>query len=323
MAAKLRRAFAGSAVETTISGALNSGATSFVLTATTGWPYGSDPFYVVVSPGTAVEEKILVTRAGSGDTTVNVVSGGRGADDTVDSNHADGASVYPVFTALDANEANLMTSSLTTKGDLLSLNSSGDFSRLGVGANDTLLVADSAATTGFKWATAGSASIDDDAITTAKILNGAVTAAKLDSAALDSIGARTSFTPDWGGNLTVGNGFNTGAYFTVNDLVFVEARLIFGSTTQIFGGIQFTSPVGNFGGVDEIEGQVIMQDSSGSGGAGDYYYGTLTPGTLTEANIRCYDASGPYMKAAFVTATVPFTWTTNDILYVKLWYYSN
>jgi len=47
------------------------------------------------------------------------------------------------------------TSPLTTKGDLYTRTSSGD-TRLGVGANGTTLVADSAEATGLKWATASS-----------------------------------------------------------------------------------------------------------------------------------------------------------------------
>jgi hypothetical protein len=45
---------------------------------------------------------------------------------------------------------------LTTKGDLLATTGSGAHTRLGVGANGTVLTANSAAANGFEWATAGS-----------------------------------------------------------------------------------------------------------------------------------------------------------------------
>ena len=179
MAAKTRRAYKGGALETTLSAPLNAGNTTFQITAYTGWPYGSDPFYVVVEPGTANEEKMLVTRSGSTDLTLSVVSGGRGVDDTSDLTHNTGSVIYPVFTAVDADEANELASTLTSKGDLLTMDSGPSFDRLAVGTDDYVLVADSGETTGLKWAQVATASIEDGAVTEAKLANSAVTDAKL------------------------------------------------------------------------------------------------------------------------------------------------
>ena len=148
MAGYTRRKYAGGAAATTITGNLTAGSTSITIAAYTGWPNGSDPFYVVVSPGTASEEKVLVTRTGSTDTTLNVTT--RGVDGTTAASHSSGASIYPVFTATDADEANAVASTLTTKGDLL-VHTGSAHARQGVGANNTLLVADSAQTNGVKW----------------------------------------------------------------------------------------------------------------------------------------------------------------------------
>jgi hypothetical protein len=148
MAGFTRRKYAGAAVATTITGTINAGATSITIAAYTGWPNGSDPFYVVIDPGTASEEKVLVTRTGSTDTTLNVTT--RGVDGTTAASHTSGATIYPVFTATDADEANTVASTLTTKGDLL-VHTGSAHARQGVGANNTLLVADSAETNGVKW----------------------------------------------------------------------------------------------------------------------------------------------------------------------------
>jgi len=118
------------------------------IAAYTGWPNGSDPFYVVIDPGTASEEKVLVTRTGSTDTTLNVTT--RGVDGTTGVSHSSGATIYPVFTAVDADEANAVASTLTTKGDVL-VHTGSAHARQGVGANNTVLVADSAQTNGVKW----------------------------------------------------------------------------------------------------------------------------------------------------------------------------
>jgi hypothetical protein len=55
-----------------------------------------------------------------------------------------------IQTQLDAKTAK---STLTTKGDLYAATAASTPARLGVGANDTVLTADSTAATGLKWAT--------------------------------------------------------------------------------------------------------------------------------------------------------------------------
>ena len=52
---------------------------------------------------------------------------------------------------------NSMATSYTTKGDLVPATGSATFARLGVGANNTVLTADSAEATGMKWASAPAA----------------------------------------------------------------------------------------------------------------------------------------------------------------------
>lgn len=143
--AKTRRGYAGASAATTLSGAVSSVATSITIAAATNWYSGANPFFVVLSPGTASEEKVSVTRSG---TTLTVVA--RGVDGTSATNHADGAEVYPVFTAVDADEANELAATWTTKGDLVSHDASS-FVRLGVGSDGQVLTADSAQTSGLGW----------------------------------------------------------------------------------------------------------------------------------------------------------------------------
>jgi len=146
MAAVTRRQYKGAAAQTTITGSLASGATSITIAATTGWPTtAAVPFYVVISPGTAQEEKCTATISGS---TLTLT---RAQDDTTAQTHSSGATIYPVFSADDADEANFLASRWTTKGDLVSFDGS-DVARLGVGTNNHVLTADSSATTGIKWA---------------------------------------------------------------------------------------------------------------------------------------------------------------------------
>ena len=146
MAAFTRRQYAGAAAATTITVGINSAETTCTLASTTGFPsLASVPFYVVIDPGTSSEEKCSATISGS---TLTIT---RGQDDTTAVAHSAGATIYPVFTANDADEANELVSKLTTKGDLLVTTGSA-LNRLAVGTNDYVLTADSAATNGVKWA---------------------------------------------------------------------------------------------------------------------------------------------------------------------------
>lgn len=187
--ANVRRSYSGNAVSTTTTSLIaSSGTVSFSISNYTGWPFGADPFFVVLEPGTGNEEKMLVTRAGSTDTTIFIydqpsVAGNRGADDTVAIGHSVGSTIFPVFTARDADEANELASVLTSKGDLL-VHTASTFERLPVGANNFAVVADSAQTLGVKWGQIQSAGIADSAVTASKIDSGAVTTTKIANGAV-------------------------------------------------------------------------------------------------------------------------------------------
>lgn len=173
--AKTRRKYKGNATATTIPSGLAAGATLCTVAAATGWPIAG-PFYAVIDPGTSSEEKILVGSISG--TSLSSIT--RGVDDTTDQTHQSGCSIYPVFTAVDADEANELASTWTTKGDLVTHGSS-TFARLAAGTNNHVLMADSTQTAGLKYALVGASNLDSDAVTTAKILDGAVTSAKIEN----------------------------------------------------------------------------------------------------------------------------------------------
>ena len=183
-----RRSYKGAPVTNALSGSsLAANATSINLaTAMSGWSTSGTPFFVVVDPGTSKEEKICVIYNTTTSLTVvdpALTSGwtasvnGRGFDDTIDRQHDAGATIYPVFTAGEANQANELVSKYTTNGDLVVHGSTG-FKTVptgGSGNNNKVLVADSTISDGgVKWATVDSAGITDSAITSAKIADGAI-----------------------------------------------------------------------------------------------------------------------------------------------------
>lgn len=112
----MRRQYAGAAYASVLTSELAASASALVITCSdlTNWPDGTiGPFYVVIDRGLATEEKILcVTRSSN---TLNVyddgVTSGRGADGTSVSYHATNSVIEHVFTATDADEANLHVNS--------------------------------------------------------------------------------------------------------------------------------------------------------------------------------------------------------------------
>jgi hypothetical protein len=145
-----RRSYAGAAPACTLTNAITSADTSALLTGdVTNWNNTANgAFYMVIDPGLSTEEKVLVgSRSGSSLSSIT-----RGVDGTTASSHNAGATCYPVFTAVDADEANKVASTLTTKGDLL-VTTGSTLNRLAVGSDGQALVADAASTNGVKWAT--------------------------------------------------------------------------------------------------------------------------------------------------------------------------
>jgi len=165
MAAVTRRQYKGAAAPCTTTNALTAGDTSVTLSAITGWPStAAVPFYVVIDPGTSSEEKCSATISGS---TLTLT---RGQDDTTAVSHSSGATIYPVFSADEADEANEVASKLTTKGDLL-VTTGSVLNRLPVGTNTHVLTADSSATNGLTWASAASPTDSDTNIIATQVFS--------------------------------------------------------------------------------------------------------------------------------------------------------
>jgi hypothetical protein len=147
--------------------------------AMSGWSTDAEPFFVVVDPGTAKEEKICVKYAGTD--TLTVVDpaatstwgssvNGRGADNTVDREHLQGAVIYPVFTATEANQANELVSKYANAGSVVYQGSGtpGTFTELAIGTAAHVLKVNAGATAP-EWGQVATAGIADSAVTLAKL----------------------------------------------------------------------------------------------------------------------------------------------------------
>ena len=177
---KSRRSYRGAPVSNTLGVTLSAAATNITLAvAVSGWSTDAEPFFVVVDPGTAKEEKICVKYSSS--TTLTVVdpaatstwgasASGRGADNTTDRQHEQGAVIYPVFTATEANQANELVSKYANAGSVVYQGSGtpGTFTELAVGTAAHVLKVNAGATAP-EWGQVATAGIADSAITLAKL----------------------------------------------------------------------------------------------------------------------------------------------------------
>jgi microcystin-dependent protein len=188
---KSRRAYKGAPVSNALgSSTLSTSDTSINLaSAVSGWPTGTDPFFIVIDPGTTKEEKIcvvyntttnlvVVNPAATSGWTANVL--GRGCDDTTAKSHDPGAVIYPVFTALEANQSNELVSKYANAGSVVYQGSGtpGTFTELAIGTAGLALTVNAGATAP-QWGQVGTAGIADSSITTAKIADGAIVLADL------------------------------------------------------------------------------------------------------------------------------------------------
>lgn len=192
MAVKSRRSYKGAAVSNTLGSQLLVGGTTISLAATmSGWPTSSEPFFCVIDPGTAKEEKVCVVYATT--TTLTVVdpadftspwgasANGRGVDNTTAYQHEAGAVIYPCITARDIDEANELVSKYGAQGSVVYQGAS-TFTELAVGTAGQVLKVNSGATAP-EWGQVATAGIADSAVTSAKIADGTIVDADVNASA--------------------------------------------------------------------------------------------------------------------------------------------
>ena len=161
----MARKYSSISVATTLNGTISSSTTTIqVATGTAALLLGGvtlaagnvDQFAIAINPDTSGEEICFIT-AVSGDifTVVRARAGSTALT------HTTGATIQHVLTGEDldyygslgvAAEGAIQKSVATTKGDILVATGSATVVRQGVGANATVLTADSTLTNGIKWA---------------------------------------------------------------------------------------------------------------------------------------------------------------------------
>jgi hypothetical protein len=175
---------------------------------------------------------------------------------------------------------NSMATAIDAKGDLIAGTGADAFSRLAVGANDTMLVADSTAATGLTYKSA------------------------------TTLYPWQTFTPSYGG-ITVGNGTVQAKYQQIGKLVNFYWKLVLGSTSSVgsdpFVAVPLTKAVTGY-----IFHEAMYSDAS----SGTFSKGF---GVNTGVNIYLYvlNTSGTYAAANTLSSTVPFTLAVGDELFIS------
>jgi hypothetical protein len=217
-----RLSHAGGAVPTTLTAAITSGATTATIADATGWTTlgTAGPFYIVIyeltgtDPDTRInEEKIQVTSiSGTG------LSGmTRAVDGTTAVAHASGSYVEHVFTAAEADEANATAAGtlgkVAAKGDVLTGSAAQTLVATTVGADNTVLIADSTKPGGVAWSTVGTANVTDATLAlgdlnaeTNSLVSQDTTARTVSAGNIQNVATlncTTSTYTDFGGSITV------------------------------------------------------------------------------------------------------------------------
>ena len=126
-----------------------------------------------------------------------------------------------------------------------------------------------------------------------------------------------TFTPTWA-NLTVGDAsVNSGQYVEVGDIVSVTVKLKWGATTSASGAFYVSNLPKTADAVLPAYGTGNALDS----GTANYPVNcTATAGT-TNLTPLVLNTAGTYLTQAAISATVPFTWTTDDELVMTIVYH--
>ena len=171
-------------------------------------------------------------------------------------------------------------SNINAKGDLLPGTADNTIGTLTVGANGTVLTADSAEATGMKWATPSGG------------------------------GTYTDYTPTFA-NFTIGNGtINFARYVQIGKFVSVYGKVTLGSTSSMGTSPTISLPVtgtSNMSGVGWALGSLTIGDT----GTGSFE-GYVKTSSTTVAQLIVGNASGTYNNTTVITSAVPMTWANTD-----------
>lgn len=122
-----------------------------------------------------------------------------------------------------------------------------------------------------------------------------------------------SYTPTLT-NLTLGNGTVTAAYCQVGKLVVYRFIFTLGSTSAVGSAPTVTLPVTAAAAQSYSWPMTILDNGSA------FYSGSVRQASTTALNLEVYNAAGTYATQVDITATIPHTWATTDVMSFTIYY---
>jgi hypothetical protein len=178
--------------------------------------------------------------------------------------------------AIDTTMATMTPkSTYTAKGSIAAATAASTPANVSVGANDTLLVADSTAAAGVAW---------KSSTTLYPYQNWTIT-----------------YT-----NISVGNGSVLARYQQIGKTINCEFQLTFGSTTTIASPARISTPVNS-----NLWGNVSYFGTYLDSGTAEYY-AIISQPSSSLFELAVMTAGGVYVGGTGVSATTPMIWTTGD-----------
>ena len=134
------------------------------------------------------------------------------------------------------------------------------------------------------------------------------------------IGTYTAYTPTFT-NLTVGNGTLAAQFCRVNKFIHAFGSFTFGSTSSMGSIPVMTFPVNAVNTENGAQGSILGGVTYYDASAFNTYRGTVD-GRAASSNCAFWvnNTTGTYETGTYPTASIPFTWTTGDIIRWNIFY---
>lgn len=137
---------------------------------------------------------------------------------------------------------------------------------------------------------------------------------QIDTSVGDGLKPWTTWAPLLAGGWLNGNGVWTARYAHLGDIVHVAAQFVVGSTTTKGTIMSINLPV-----AAHASAQIgFIANATVAGSSLQLLFGTNTSSTVIA--MRAMLANGTYLTTGNVTATVPATWATNDVVTMNFTY---
>jgi hypothetical protein len=183
-------------------------------------------------------------------------------------------------TSGDVTITNSMATAIDAKGDLIAGTGADAFARLAVGANNSILMADSSQASGLKYA-----------------------------------GLWTTYTPGLSG-ITLGNGIVEGTYCQIGNTTFFRVIVIFGTTTSLTAAVDIGLPTTPNGYSTLQFMNAVTQFYDFSATTFSPSSGNLNIGG-TSIRMVVSNVSGTYPTISDINSGVPFAWANGDTITVQ------